>query len=287
MILNLIDYDILQNAPGGGHIRPGCGLVSGDGMDDLTKILIVDDDSELRELLTDILADYGYASRSVQNGRQMYAALENENFDLILMDIMMPGEDGLSLCRTLRSPAGAYSAIPIIFLTALGDTTDAVVGLEVGGDDYLAKPFQARELIARIRALLRRMQQIGTTDGGKKAAAISQGVTPDSPFVLFGPWKLHLLARHLVDPEGVVVPLSAAEYRLLVLFLEHPQEVVTRERIMNHLSERNLNIYDRSIDAQVSRLRAKLSDKGPSPSLIKTMRGDGYMLAVPVKRGES
>lgn len=257
-------------------------------MNDFTKILIVDDDSELRELLTDTLADYGYASRAVQNGREMYAALENESFNLILMDIMMPGEDGLSLCRNLRSPGGAYAAIPIIFLTALGDTTDTVVGLEVGGDDYLAKPFQARELIARIRAILRRIQQAGAADTGKKSAGSGQsGVISDSPFALFGPWKLHLLARHLVDPEGVVVPLSAAEYRLLSLFLKHPQEVVTRERIMNHLSERNLNIYDRSIDAQISRLRAKLSDKGPNPSLIKTMRGDGYMLAVPVKRGES
>ena len=132
-------------------------------MDNYPKILIVDDDQELRELLTEVLGDYGYKPEAVKNGREMYAALDREQFDLILMDIMMPGEDGLSLCRALRSPGGLYSSIPIIFLTALGDTTDTVVGLEVGADDYLAKPFQARELVARIRALLRRSQMADQT----------------------------------------------------------------------------------------------------------------------------
>ena len=256
-------------------------------MENYHKILIVDDDRELRELLTEVLSDYGYLSRAVQNGQEMYAALERESCDLILMDIMMPGEDGLSLCRSLRSPGGPYAAIPIIFLTALGDTTDTVVGLEVGADDYLAKPFQARELVARIRALLRRTQLAEQTATDHKKESPMHRAALDSPFVSFGPWKLNLLARHLIDQDGVVVPLSAAEYRLLVLFLDHPQEVVTRERIMDHLSERNLNIFDRSIDAQISRLRAKLRDKGPNPTLIRTMRGDGYMLTAPVRRGDS
>ena len=252
-------------------------------MENYPKVLIVDDDLELRELLTEVLADYGYDSAAVQNGREMYAALESGGYSLILLDIMMPGEDGLTLCRSLRSPGGPYANIPVIFLTALDDTTDTVVGLEVGGDDYLTKPFQARELIARIRAVLRRIQR--SDQAGPRPEALAQPSAGESPLVRFGPWRLNLLARHLIDEEGVVVPLSAAEYRLLVLLLEHPQEVVTRERIMDHLSERNLNIYDRSIDAQISRLRAKLGDKGASPTLIRTMRGDGYMLAAPVERG--
>lgn len=255
-------------------------------MGDYPKILIVDDDSELRELLTEVLSDYGYLSGAVKTGKEMIRALETENFDLILMDIMMPGEDGLSLCRNLRSAGSVYANIPIIFLTALGDTTDTVVGLEIGGDDYLAKPFQARELIARIRAILRRLQNPGNSSGSLNVTTAARKPISETSLVSFGDWKLNLLARHLIDLEGVVVPLSAAEYRLLVLFLEHPHQIITRDRIMDHLAERKLNIYDRSIDAQISRLRAKLGDKGPNYSLIKTMRGDGYLLAVSVERGD-
>ncbi|MDL2298635.1 response regulator transcription factor [Synergistaceae bacterium OttesenSCG-928-D05] len=252
------------------------------------RILIVDDDMELRELLVELLSEYGYLSEAVKDGAGMFDALKVEIADLILLDIMMPGEDGLTLCRRLRTPGSAYCEIPIIFLTALKDTADKVVGLELGGDDYLCKPFQARELIARIRALLRRTQQTAKAaleelpHGNGNWANDAAG---QNACLLFGSWKLNILARHLVDEKGVVVPLSAAEFRLLVLFLEHPQQVVTRDKIMDYLAERSLNIYDRSIDAQVSRLRGKLRDKGPNPSIIRTMRGDGYMLAVPVERG--
>ena len=207
-------------------------------------------------------------------------ALEREAFDLILLDIMMPGEDGLSLCRRLRAPGAPHSAVPIIFLTALKDTTDKVVGLEIGGDDYLCKPFHARELIARIRALLRRSSFSGETG---RVGLVGSGEADSA--LIFGSWKLNVMARHLIDEEGVIVPLSAAEFRLLMLLLSHPQQVVTRDMIMDYLAERSLNIYDRSIDAQVSRLRAKLRDKGANPGLIRTMRGDGYMLAAPVRRG--
>ena len=241
------------------------------------KILIVDDDKELRELIAETLAGYGYASESAKNGEEMFAALERSDFALVLLDIMMPGEDGLSLCRRLRTPGTRWASLPVIFLTALQDTTDKVVGLEIGGDDYLCTPFHARELIARVRALLRRSSMSG---GAHTPAPGGDG----NSLLCFGSWKLNVMARHLIDEEGVAVPLSAAEFRLLMLLLNHPQQVVTRDMIMDYLAERSLNIYDRSIDAQVSRLRAKLRDKGPNPSLIRTMRGDGYMLASPVRR---
>lgn len=241
------------------------------------KILIVDDDKELRELIAETLAGYGYVSESAKNGEEMFAALGRGSFCLVLLDIMMPGEDGLSLCRRLRAPGTRWASLPVIFLTALQDTTDKVVGLEIGGDDYLCKPFHARELIARVRALLRRASMSG---GGQPAEHGDDG----GGLLCFGSWKLNVMARCLIDENGVAVPLSAAEFRLLMLLLKHPQQVVTREMIMDYLAERSLNIYDRSIDAQVSRLRAKLRDKGPNPSLIRTMRGDGYMLASPVRR---
>jgi two-component system OmpR family response regulator len=250
------------------------------------RILIVDDDDELRELIAETLSDYGFASMTARNGVEMFKALESETFDIILLDIMMPGADGLSLCRLLRTPNTPYSHIPIIFLTALKDTTDKVVGLEIGGDDYLSKPFQSRELIARVRALLRRSnyedKRIVAPNGQQERIFIDE--EKGDSLLYFGNWKLNVMARHLIDEEGVVVPLSAAEFRLLVLFLERPQQLVTRDNIMDYLAERSLNIYDRSIDAQISRLRAKLKDKGPNPALIRTMRGDGYMLATPVER---
>ena len=238
-----------------------------------TKILIVDDDAELRELIAETLANYGYASESAKDGAEMFAALERGGFSLVLLDIMMPGEDGLSLCRRLRAPGTRWASLPVIFLTALQDTTDKVVGLEIGGDDYLGKPFQARELIARVRALLRRASMSGAEPRTEAPRA------GENYLLAFGGWKLNVMARHLIDGAGVAVPLSAAEFRLLMLLLKHPQQV-----IMDYLAERSLNIYDRSIDAQVSRLRAKLRDKNANPPLIRTMRGDGYMLASPVRR---
>ena len=253
-------------------------------MNDAARILIVDDDLELRGLLAEVLGEYGYRSEAVKNGREMFQALDRGHSDLILLDIMMPGDDGLALCRTLRAPGSPYFKVPVIFLTALKDTTDTVVGLEIGADDYLSKPFQARELIARIRAVLRRTQGFdGRPGAGPDVSGALDGGGRIDSLLRFGQWRLNVLARHLIDERGVVVPLSAAEFRLLSLFLENPQRVITRERIMDHLAERNLNIFDRSIDSQVSRLRAKLRDK--DLNLIRTMRGDGYMLAAPVERG--
>jgi len=254
-------------------------------MNEPVKILIVDDDQELRELLVEVLGGYGFASQAAKDGSELYRALDREDFDLILLDIMMPGDDGLAICRSLRAPGSAYARMPVIFLTALKDTADTVLGLEIGGDDYLAKPFQTRELIARIRAVLRRTQGPESGPASAEPAWAKPEDRQRNSLLSFGHWKLNVLARNLIDAKGVVVPLSSAEFRLLSLFLERPQQVVTRDQIMDHLSERNLNIYDRSIDSQVSRLRSKLKDK--ELNLIRTMRGDGYMLAVSVERGES
>lgn len=250
-------------------------------MSEAARILIVDDDRELRELLLERLKAYEFEPSAVASGAQMFAVLEEdvEGYDLILLDIMLPGEDGLALCRRLRAPGTAYADIPVIFLTALRDTTDRVVGLEIGADDYLPKPFETRELVARIRALLRRVEspRRGT------APTPSEPASESRPLLSFGNWRLNVQARHLLDAQEVVIQLSAAEFRLLTLFLEHPQQVLSRERIMEYMNERQAEIYDRSIDVQISRLRTKLRDNGRNPELIRTMRGDGYMLAVPVQ----
>lgn len=256
-------------------------------MNDTARLLLVDDDQELREILVETLTEYGFAPVAVASGAEMFTELQTGGYDLVLLDVMMPGEDGLTLCRELRMPGTPYADIPVIFLTARKDITDRVVGLEIGGDDYLPKPFQARELVARIRALLRR-SNITRNAAGQAGSLEKEAARPSQhPVLAFGEWKLNILSRHLVDPDGVVVSLSSAEYRLLMLFLENPQKVISRERIVEHVMERAPDVYDRSIDVQISRLRAKLGDNGRNPNLIKTMRGDGYMLAAEVARKAS
>lgn len=244
-----------------------------------TAILIVEDEQEISELLEENLNALGFHTTAVSDGTGMFAELARNKHDLILLDIMLPGEDGLSLCRRLRTPGTPYEHTPVIFLTALGELTDRVVGLELGGDDYLPKPFEMRELVARIRALLRRATAPGTGDGGPAAEL------PGLPCTLwkFGPWRINTGARHLIDDHDVTVALSAMEFRLLMLFLQHPQQIISREHILEHMADRS-DSYDRSIDVQISRLRAKLHDSGRNPTLIRTMRGDGYMLAVSVEK---
>lgn len=244
-----------------------------------TAILIVEDEQEISELLEENLNALGFHTTAVSDGTGMFAELARNKHDLILLDIMLPGEDGLSLCRRLRTPGTPYEHTPVIFLTALGELTDRVVGLELGGDDYLPKPFEMRELVARIRALLRRATAPGTGDGGPAAEL------PGLPCTLwkFGPWRINIGARHLIDDHDVTVALSAMEFRLLMLFLQHPQQIISREHILEHMADRS-DSYDRSIDVQISRLRAKLHDSGRNPTLIRTMRGDGYMLAVSVEK---
>ena len=212
--------------------------------------------------------------RVADGGKAMFESLGQEKPDLIVLDIMMPGEDGLSLCRRLRAAEG-LSSVPVIFLTALGDTADRVVGLELGADDYVVKPFQPRELLARIRAVLRR--------SGRVADVSADAGRPEKAYHFSG-WTLDVSARHLIAPGGMVVNLSGAEYRLLTIFLEHPQKVLSRDFIQDELQgqETDRSPFDRSLDVQVCRLRARLrdtgdGDKGRENKLIKTVRGDGYV----------
>jgi two-component system OmpR family response regulator len=249
-------------------------------MTEPTRILIVDDDAEIREILSERLRQYGFFAQAANGGEAMFAALKKDVFDVILLDVMMPGEDGLTLCRRLRAPDAPTARTPIIFLTALGDTADKVIGLELGGDDYLPKPFQTRELIARIRAVARRAQNASGDGRGMTAA-------DDRSLWLFGPWKLDPLARHLIDAQGTVIPLSATEFRLLLLFLERPQRVLSRDQIMEYTVGHHADVFDRSVDVQISRLRGKLREHhggDGEQEIIRTMRGDGYILALPVTR---
>ncbi len=227
-------------------------------------LLIVDDDREIRELLQQYLEQNGYRVSAVADGEAMWRTLENGHVDLIVLDIMLPGEDGLSLCRQVR----ARSDLPVIMLTALGDETERIVGLEMGADDYLPKPFNPRELLARIKGVLRR----------------ANGGAVDAPAVRFAGWTLDREARHLVSPDGVVVNLSAGEYRLLDTFVCHPGRVLTRDQLMERIQGRDWAPFDRSIDVQVSRLRRRLHDDSSDPCLIKTVRGQGYLFAARVSR---
>lgn len=228
-------------------------------------ILVVDDDPEIRELLKEYLERNGLRVTAVAEGRAMQRVLDNSRVDLVILDIMLPGRDGLTLCRDLR----ARSKLPVIMLTARGDETDRIVGLEMGADDYLAKPFSPRELLARIKAVLRRIQE------GQPAEGIEQARQ-----VHFGQWILDVQGHQLIDPDGVVVPLSSSEYRLLRVLLEHPNRVLTRDQLADLLRG---DPDDRSIDVQISRLRRRLRDQAREPSLIKTMRGEGYLLATEVQ----
>jgi two-component system, OmpR family, response regulator len=236
-------------------------------MDTPDHILIVDDDAEIRSLLATYLTRNGLKATAVGDGKAMWRALDAGPVDLIVLDLMLPGDDGLTLCRTLR----AHSDLPVIMLTARGDETDRVVGLEMGADDYVAKPFSARELLARIKVVLRRVR------------SLPPNLQPDDRHELvFAGWCLDTVKRHLVSPAGVVVPLSGAEYRLLRIFLAHPSRVLTRDQLVDMTQGREADPLDRSIDVQVSRLRHRLGDDPKDPALIKTVRGEGYVLAVPV-----
>jgi two-component system OmpR family response regulator len=230
-------------------------------------VLVVDDDHGIRELLATYLEKEGMRTSVAANGRQMRAALEQAVPDLIVLDLMLPGEDGLALCRELR--AGKYRNVPVLMLTARSDEVDRIIGLEMGADDYLAKPFGVRELLARIRAVLRRT----------RALPPNIQVTEAVQMLSFGEWKLDTVHRHLLDEEGTMVALSGAEYRLLRVFLDHPQRVLNRDQLMNLTQGRNADIYDRSIDLLVSRLRQRLGDGAREPRYIKTLRNEGYVFS--------
>ncbi len=237
-------------------------------MDPVDHILIVDDDAEIRRLLCDYLTRNGLRTSAVADGRAMWQALSAGRVDLIVLDLMLPGDDGLTLCRNLRARS---IDTPVVMLTARGEETDRIVGLEMGADDYLAKPFSARELLARIKVVLRR------------ARSLPANLRPDTARNLrFGPWVLDTVHRHLLSATGVVTPLSGAEFRLLRVFLSHPNRVLNRDQLVDLTQGKEADPLDRSIDVQVSRLRHRLRDDPREPQLIKTVRGEGYVLAAEV-----
>ncbi|MBI2960169.1 MAG: response regulator [Betaproteobacteria bacterium] len=237
-------------------------------MDAPDHILVVDDDAEIRNLLGQYLSKNGYQASTAADGKAMRAALARAKVDLVVLDLMLPGEDGLTLCRKLR----AESEMPVIMLTARGEETDRIVGLEMGADDYLAKPFSPRELLARIKSVLRRARSLPANLRADDARSIS-----------FAGWRLDTVARHLLSPEGVVTSLGGVEYQLLRVFLSRPNQVLTRDQLMVLTKGREADPLDRSIDIRVSRLRHRLGDDAAEPRIIKTVRGEGYVLAVPVE----
>ena len=242
-------------------------------MENNDHILIVDDDREIRELLASYLEKNGMRTSLAANGRQMRAVLEQGSVDLIVLDLMLPGEDGLTLCRELR--AGKWRTVPVLMLTARNEETDRIIGLEMGADDYLSKPFAVRELFARIRSVLRRARMLPT----------NLQVSEPAQFLVFGDWKLDTTARHLLDKDGTMVALSGAEYRLLRVFLDHPQRVLTRDQLLNLTQGRDADPFDRSIDLLISRLRQRLQDDAREPRYIKTLRSNAVVAAYRIKKG--
>ncbi len=236
-------------------------------MDGSQHILVVDDDRELRALLSDFLQRSGYRVSVAQNGAAMMQTLGAARVDLVILDIMMPGEDGLSLCRRLR----VGGTMPIIMLTAMGTEIERVVGLEMGADDYLAKPFSTRELLARIRAVLRR------------SSMPAPGSAPGTGRVFeFAAWRLDVTRRQLRSPAGALVDLRAAEFDLLLALVERPSHVLTRDQLLDLARGRASTAFDRSIDVHVSRLRHRIEVDPKEPKLIKTVRAGGYVFAAPV-----
>lgn len=239
-----------------------------ENLDPVAQILIVDDDEDIRDLLMRFLSKHGLDVRTARDGTAMMATLEEQPANLIVLDLMMPGEDGLSLTRRLRS---AGNQTPIIMLTAMGEDADRIVGLEMGADDYLPKPFNPRELLARIKAVLRRSQDRAV------AANAATSAPTHSHRVQFLGWTFDLSSRDLFRPDGVMVALSAGEFDLLQVFVEHPRRVLSRDQLLDLARGRMAIPFDRSIDIQVSRLRRKLGDEAKDPQLIKTVRGGGYL----------
>lgn len=243
-------------------------------MEQIDHLLIVDDDPDIRELLAQYLVKNGFKISTAANGKQMrhiLAAPDTPAIDLIVLDLMMPGEDGLTLCRNLR--ANDACVIPILMLTARNEETDRILGLEMGADDYLTKPFASRELLARVRAILRRARML----------PVNLRVSESAHILSFGSWRLDTTARHLLDASGTMVSLSGAEYRLLRVFLDHPQRVLNRDQLLNLTQGREAEMFDRSIDILVSRLRRRLNDDKAESSYIKTIRNEGYVFSVAVE----
>jgi two-component system OmpR family response regulator len=232
------------------------------------RILVVDDDPGIRELVSDFLGRHGFEVETASDGAALSRALSNRDVDLVVLDVMLPGEDGLQICRRLATVDGP----PIIMLSAMGEETDRIIGLELGADDYLPKPCNPRELLARVRAVLRRRGEPKSIEGELGAQCEFAG------------WRLDLVRRELRSPDGVVVNLSGGEFSLLRSLVERPERVLTRDQLLDFARGPDSDAYDRAIDVQISRLRRKLDDGGHGGELIRTVRNEGYMFMAKVTR---
>ncbi|MCK5876655.1 MAG: response regulator [Candidatus Marithrix sp.] len=230
--------------------------------------LILDDDQEIRSLLQNYLEKNNFRVTAIDNGKILWKTIDEKHIDIVILDLMLPGEDGLEICRNLRSRHN----IPIIIISALGEETDRIIGLEMGADDYLPKPFNPRELLVRIKVILRRTR---TLPGNEEVDSQKK--------LLFANWTLDLLTNNLISPQGVVIPLSAGEFRLLRVFLDHPKRLLTRDQLLELSQGREALVFDRSVDVLVGRLRKHLGENAKQPQIIKTARGIGYELAAEVK----
>jgi len=236
-------------------------------MESSAHILVVDDHREIRDLLARYLARCGLRVSVAESAARARRVLETSAIDLVVLDIMMPGEDGLSLCRHLRATTG----VPVIMLTAMAEDTDRVIGLEIGADDYVVKPFNPRELLARIKAVMRRVNSLP-----------QQRAAPEASTIRFERWLLNVSRRELIDEDGVGIPLSTSEFLLLCALLKHPKMVLSRDQLLDLTRGRAANVFDRSIDNQVSRLRKKIEADPKEPALIKTVWGGGYVFTADV-----
>ncbi|MDX9862906.1 MAG: response regulator [Rhodospirillales bacterium] len=239
-------------------------------MSETPHILVVDDNREIRDLLARFLAKHEFRVSTAEDGKGMRRVLERSRIDLLILDLMLPGEDGLTLCRELR----ARSNIPIVMLTAMGEETDRIVGLEMGADDYVPKPFNPRELLARVKAVLRRARSLP-----------EQGKAPEQTVLCFAGWTFDMARREIVSEDGVAVPLSTGEFDLLATFVAHPRHVLSRDQLLDLTHGREAAPFDRSIDTQVSRLRRKIERDAKDPQIIKTVWGGGYVFTPEVSRG--
>lgn len=234
------------------------------------SLLIVEDEASIREPLVKYFGNNQFRVKAATNAAEARVLLAGHAFDLVIADIMMPGEDGLSLCRHIRST----SNLPVILLTARAEELDRILGLEVGADDYVTKPFSPRELLARVKAVIRRTNSLPPR----------QGTPADMPSYAFGKWVLKTGERELVDSDGVTVPLSSGEYALLLVLIERPRLVLTRDQLLDLTQGREASMFDRSIDNQISRLRRKIEDDPKSPKYIKTVWGGGYSFSAEVRK---
>jgi two-component system, OmpR family, response regulator len=235
-----------------------------------THILIVDDDAQLRHLLGDFLSQHHFEVKTAENGEAMKLAMTEQNFDLIILDLMMPGDDGLTLCQFIRKT----SSVPIIMLSAVAEETDRVVGFEVGADDYLPKPFSPRELLARVKARLRRSHSI-------------KSIKPNTlPHFLFNKWELDPNKRKLISPEGLTIPVTGGEFDLLLIFLKHPKQTLSRDQLLDLTRGREASPLDRTIDVQIGRLRKKIESSAKTPKIILTVRNGGYQFNSNVELAE-